>query len=114
MTLTGTVSTNGSYLPSGATVSVTINGSQQNTTIYYSTGDFSINYNTAGLTVSGSPYTATYASAADFGFNATSDASTTLTVNQLPVVLTGNMLYNGTATAPASFSRCRTLSAATA
>ena len=102
VTLTGTVSTNGSYLPSGTTVSVTINGSQQNTTISDLTGDFSINYNTAGLPASGSPYAVTYASAAAFGFNAATNTSTTLTVNQLPVVLTGTMVYSGTATAPAA------------
>jgi hypothetical protein len=102
VTLTGTVSTNGSYLPSGTIVSVTINGLQQNTTISDLTGEFSINYNTAGLPASGSPYAVTYASAAAFGFNAATDTSTTLKVNPLAVVLTGSRVYDGTTNASAS------------
>ena len=102
VTLTGTVSTNGTYPPSGTVITVTINGSPQTTTISDSTGDFSINYNTTGLPASGTPYTVTYSSAAAAGFNAATDTSTTLTVNPRPVVLTGTEAYNGTATAPAS------------
>ena len=89
VTLTGTVSTNGTYPASGTVITVTINGSPQTTTISDSTGDFSINYNTSGLPASATPYTVTYSSAAAAGFNAATNTSTTLTVNPLAVVLTG-------------------------
>ena len=101
VTLSGTVGTNSTYLPSGTTVSVTINGSQQNTTISDASGDFNLNY-TNLVPASGSAYTVTYASAAVTGFNAATNASTTLTVNPLAVVLTGTRAYDGTATAAAA------------
>src|ERR1035437_5028741 len=86
VTLAGTVSTNGAYPPSGTVVTVIINGSAQTTTVSDSTGDFTINYNTTGLPASATPYTVTYSSAAGGGFPAETNASTTLTVNPLPVV----------------------------
>ncbi len=102
LSLPGKVSVNGSYLPSGTVVTVTINGNAQQTTINDSTGDFSINYNTIGIPPSLTPYPITYASAAATKFLAATNASTTVTINPTPVVLSGYMLYNGTATALAS------------
>jgi hypothetical protein len=102
VTLTGTVSTNSSYLPSGTLVTVAVNGNAQTTTISDSTGDFSINYNVVGLPASGTPYAVTYKSAAASGFNAATNTGTTLTINPRPVVLTGMRAYDGTATAAAA------------
>jgi hypothetical protein len=84
VTLTGKVSTNGASPPGGTVVTVTINGSPQATTITDSTGDFSINYITTGLPASATPYPVSYSSAGGDGFNAGSDASTTLTVVATP------------------------------
>jgi uncharacterized protein (DUF2141 family) len=102
VTLAGTVSTNGAYPPSGTVVTVIINGSAQTTTVSDSTGDFTINYNTTGLPASATPYSVTYSSAANGGFPAATNASTTLTVNPLPVVLTGTRFYDGTTNAAAA------------
>jgi uncharacterized protein (DUF2141 family) len=102
VTLTGTVSTNGAYPPSGTAVTVIINGSAQTTTVSDSTGDFTINYNTTSVPASATPYTVTYSSAANGGFPAATNASTTLTVNPLPVVLTGTRFYDGTTNAAAA------------
>jgi hypothetical protein len=101
MTLSGIVSTNGTYPPSGTVITVTINGSAQQTTISGSTGNFSINYNTTGLPAS--TYTVTYSSAVAAGFNAASDTSSTLTVNKRPVVLTGTGVYNATTNAASAY-----------
>jgi autotransporter-associated beta strand protein len=101
ITLGGTVSATGPLYPaSGETITVTINGNAQTTTISDSTGDFSLTYtNTSTLPVSGSPYTITYSYAGDTSFNSASDSSTALTVNPLAVVLTGTRPYDGTANA---------------
>ncbi|HVU08557.1 MAG TPA: YDG domain-containing protein [Verrucomicrobiae bacterium] len=102
VTLTGILTTNGTYPPSGTVVAATINGNAQNTTTYDSTGDFTLNYNTTGLSASATPYTVTYLSAANGGFPAETNAATTLTINPLPVVLTGTRFYDETATATAA------------
>src|ERR1017187_8902264 len=47
--LTGRLGTNGAYPPSGTTITVTVNGTPQTTTLYDSTGDFTLNYNTGAL-----------------------------------------------------------------
>ena len=91
--LTGTVSSYGNYPPSGTVITVTINGNAQGTTISDSTGDFSINYNTAGLLPN--VYPVTYSCAAAGSFPGGTDTTTTLTVNPLPVVLNG-LSVNGT------------------
>ena len=91
--LTGAVSSYGNYAPSGTAVTVTINGNAQGTTISDSTGDFSINYNTAGLLPN--VYPVTYSCAAAGSFPGGTDTTTTLTVNSLPVVL-GDLSVNGT------------------
>src|ERR1019366_7354825 len=60
VTLGGTVSATGPVYPaSGRTITVSINGNAQTTTISDSTGDFSINYNPSGIIYSTSPYAIT-------------------------------------------------------
>ena len=84
--LTGKVSTNGASPASGTVITVTINGNAQTTTLSDSTGDFSINYNTTGLSASVTPYTVTYASPGGGGFNAATNANTTLTIVAQPQI----------------------------
>ena len=102
VSLSGEVSTNGSYLPSGTVVTVTVNGNAQQTTINDTTGDFSINFNTVGIPTSATPYPVTYTSTAASGFNAATNTGTTLTINPLPVILSGYVNYIGTTTVPAA------------
>jgi hypothetical protein len=102
VSLSGKVSTNGAYLPSGTAVTVTVDGNAQQTTISDSIGDFSLGYNTVGIPASATAYPVTYTSAAASGFNPATNTSTTMTINRLPVVLSGSMPYNGTTTVPAS------------
>jgi len=101
--LGGTVSASGPVYPaSGETISVTINSNAQTTTINDSTGDFSISYNLAGIPASGAPYVITYAYAGDSSLSAASSTSTTLTINQRPVILTGSRPFDGSNDAPAA------------
>ena len=95
VSLSGTVSTNGQYLPNGTTITVTVDGNAQQTSISGSVGDFNIGYSTVGIPASATPYTVTYTSAAASGFNPATNTSTTMTINQLPVVLTGSMVNDG-------------------
>ena len=48
----------------------------------------------------GSPYAITYSYSGDASFNAAGDSSTALTVNPLPLILSGAEPYSGSATAP--------------
>ncbi len=103
VTLGGTVSAPGPIYPaSGETVSVTINGNTQTTTINDSTGDFSINYNPSAIPASGAPYTISYAYAGNATLTPASNTGTSLSVNSLPVILTGTRPYNGTNDAAAA------------
>jgi hypothetical protein len=103
VTLSGTVSTNGLYLAQGTVVTVTINGNTQQTAIDDSTGDFSIDYDASTIPVSATPYPITFASApANRLLSATNSTSTTLTINPLPLVLTGYLVANNTAVVPAA------------
>ncbi len=103
ISLNGTVGATGPVYPAaGETISVAINGNAQNTTTSDSTGDFSINYNLAGVPASGAPYTITYSYAGDSTLTAASDTSTTLALNPLPAVLTGTRAFDGTNDAPAN------------
>ena len=80
--LTGTLSAPGpTYPSSGETVSVTINGSVQSTTLG-ANGVFSLTFPTAAIPPSGTPYTITYSYAGDTDFAPATDTSTTLTVTQ--------------------------------
>ncbi len=100
VTLSGTVSGAGPAYPAdGETITVTINGNAQTTVTSGGAGGFTINYNLSGLPVSGTPYTITYSYAGNADFSPASDTSTALTVNPLPVVLTGSRPFDGTTTA---------------
>ncbi|MBS0267332.1 MAG: VCBS repeat-containing protein, partial [Planctomycetes bacterium] len=65
--------------PAGETITVTINGNAQTTTLN-SSGNFSLNYDSHTLPASTTPYTITYAYAGDSNFTSASDTSKTLTV----------------------------------
>jgi len=102
VTLGGKISVGSAYPNSGETITITINGNAQNTTINDSTGDFSINYNPSTIPYSALAYTITYLYGGDASFNSASDATTTLSVNKLSVQLTGTRAYDGTTTAAAA------------
>ena len=82
VTLTGTVSAAGAYPATGETITVTINGNAQTTTVNDSTGDFSIKYNPSSLPAIGTAYAITYSYAGDGALNPATNASSTLTVNK--------------------------------
>jgi hypothetical protein len=82
ITLSGTLgATGGLYPAQGETITVTIDGQAQTTTINDGTGDFSFTYNPSTIPVSGTPYTITYSYAGDASLNLAANNSTTLTVN---------------------------------
>ncbi len=82
VTLSGTVSAPGPIYPAdGETVNVTINGSTQPATISGGAGGFSVNFPTATIPLSATPYTITYAYAGDANLTAAANnTSTTLRV----------------------------------
>ncbi len=83
--LGGTLSVNGPiYEAMGETITVTINGNAQTTTID-DTGTFSISFNPSTIPASATPYVITYSYGGDGSFSACSDSSTTLTVNNAPI-----------------------------
>ena len=91
--LSGKVSASGPVYPaSGETITVTINGNAQTTTINNATGDFSINYNPSTIPASGTLYTITYSYAGDASLNGANNTSTTLTIGKagLFALLTGD------------------------
>ena len=103
ITLGGTLSAPGPLYPAmGETISVTINGNLQTTTVNDATGDFSLTYNPSSLPASASPYAISYGYAGSAMLQPASDNSTTLTVNTRPVVMTGTRAYNGTNDAAAA------------
>ncbi len=103
VTLSGTLSATGPVYPvMGETITVTVNGNAQTTTINDATGDFSISYNPGTAPVSGSPYTITYSYAGDTALNSATDTSTSLALTQRVATLGGSRLYDGTATADSS------------
>ncbi|MGA3266195.1 MAG: glycoside hydrolase family 9 protein [Verrucomicrobiota bacterium] len=102
--LTGTVGTSSNSLPSGTSVSASVDGITQSGGVYDSSGDFSISYDAVGIPASVTPYTVAYTSAIATGFDSATNTSTTMTVNPLPVVLSGYLAYSSTntTTVPAS------------
>jgi fibronectin-binding autotransporter adhesin len=103
ITLAGQVSGPGPVYPAmGETVTAAINANAQNTTISDSNGDFSFTYNPSTIPASGTPYVISYSYGGDSSLSAATNTSTTLTVNQRPVALTGTRQYDGTATAAAA------------
>ncbi len=118
ITIAGTVSATGPIYPAnGETVTVTINGDPQNTTVNDSTGDFSFSFNPSAIPASGTAYTITYSYAGNALLNPSTNTQTTLTVTQaIPMItwtnpvpitygsaLTSNQL-NATANVPGSFA----------
>jgi len=85
LTVSGTL-TDGSQVPQGETVAVTLNGVQQSA-IINSAGAFSTTFDTSSLAVSGSPYTISYAYTSDGTF-ASASATSTLTVTQATPTIT--------------------------
>jgi len=109
ITLAGKVSAAGGVYPSsGETVTVTINGNPQATTINDATGDFSFSYNPSSIPYSASAYTITYSYAGDANLNAAPNhTSTTLTVNKATLTVTAtaaNKVFNDTTTAAVTLS----------
>ncbi|MGD0744398.1 MAG: glycoside hydrolase family 9 protein [Verrucomicrobiota bacterium] len=96
--LTGTVGTTTNFLPNGTAVTASVDGIAQSGGVYDSTGDFSISYDAVGIPASVTPYTVTYMSGIAPGFNSATNTSTTMTVNPLPVVLSGLAMYSSTTT----------------
>ena len=88
LTLSGNVNAGSAYPANGETITVTINGHPQTTTINDSTGDFSLTYNTATIPYSATPYTITYAYAGDSSLNAANNTATSLTVNKAALTVT--------------------------
>jgi len=88
VTLSGTVSAAGSVYPAnGETVGVTINGVTQNATIAGGVGGFSINFTSATIPSSGTPYTITYSYAGGGNLKAAvNNTSTALTVNSATAI----------------------------
>jgi hypothetical protein len=100
ITLAGTVSAVGPVFPaSGESVSATINGATQTSTIG-ANGTFSITFPTANIPASATPYTITYSYAGDANLSSATNTSTTLTVNAVvgSVTLTITEMGTGTGT----------------
>jgi len=76
----GVIGNGTQFAPSGETVSITINGVTQTATIG-SNGTFSLQFPTAAIPASTTPYPITYSYAGDSLLSAATDSSTTLTVN---------------------------------
>ena len=87
VTITGTLA-DGSLVPRGETIAVTVNGIRQSATIN-SNGSFSTIFNTSSLPVSGSPYTVSCTYTSDGNFTA-ANAMPTLTVTQATPTITWN------------------------
>lgn len=85
--LSGTLSTNGVYVPQHARVHVQIAEVDPLVQITDDTGDFSVNYPTATLGVSGSPYTIIYTYNGDRNFNAASGSTTVTVLPATPVIV---------------------------
>lgn len=81
---------NGVYPNNGETVTVTIDGNAQNTTVDDSTGDFTLNYDLDSIPASTTPYTITYSYIGNpgLGIGPATDTSTTVTVNKTPLDIT--------------------------
>src|SRR5208337_1747906 len=86
ITLSGTLSANGAYPARGETITVTIDGNAQTTTVNDVTGDFSFNYNPSTVPVSGTYYAIVYSYAGDGALNAADNILTKLTVTNPPPV----------------------------
>ena len=105
VTLAGKISVSSptAYPTNGETITVTINGNAQTTTVNDATGDFSLTYNTGTIPYSASPYTITYFYAGSLMLGPGTNTSTTLTVNKKVLTVTGaavtSKTYDGTTAA---------------
>ncbi len=91
VTLGGTLSAPGPLYPAnGATITVSINGNSQTTTINDNTGDFSISYNPSTIPANGTAYAITYSYGGAGPLNSATDSSTALTVNTAALGITAN------------------------
>jgi uncharacterized repeat protein (TIGR01451 family) len=80
VTLGGVIGNGTQFAPSGEKVSITINGVTQQATVG-SNGVFSLQFPTAGIPGSTTPYPVTYSYAGDSLLSTATDSSTTLAVN---------------------------------
>ena len=99
LTLNGTLA-DGSLIPTGEIVTILLDGQQQMPKIGEN-GSFSATFDTAGLTVTGSPYSISYQYPSDGKFNSAS-ANGSLTVTKAfvtPVITASAKVYDGTLTA---------------
>ena len=85
VTLSGTVSAGTLFPANGETVSVIINATTNPATISGGAGGFSVNFPTATILPSLTPYTITYAYGGSATLKTSSDATTALTVNGVKV-----------------------------
>ncbi|MFI5111145.1 MAG: hypothetical protein ACHP78_20170, partial [Terriglobales bacterium] len=95
ITVGGTIGSGTTLPASGETVSITINGATQTATIG-SNGAFSGSFPTATIPASVTPYAITYTYAGDAILSAVTDTSTTLTVNNAPVLVPLSVSLIGT------------------
>jgi uncharacterized repeat protein (TIGR01451 family) len=79
VTLGGVIGNGTQFAPSGETVSISINGAKLSATVG-SNGVFSLQFPTAGIPASTTPYPITYSYAGDSLLSKATDSSTTLTV----------------------------------
>lgn len=81
VTLAGKLSAPGPFYPAiGESITISVNGNAQNTTISDSTGDFSLNYNLSSLPESATSYPIIYSYGGDASLGTATNGSTTLTV----------------------------------
>jgi len=80
VTLGGVIGNGTQFAPSGETVSISINGVKLAATVG-SNGVFSLQFPTAGIPVSATPYPITYSYAGNSLLSSATDSSTTLTVS---------------------------------
>jgi hypothetical protein len=89
ITLAGKLSATGPIYPAkGESITVTINGNAQSTTIDDATGDFSLNYNPSTIPASRTPYIIMYSYAGDTLLSSATNTGTTLTVSLVTVTWT--------------------------
>ncbi len=82
------------YPAQGETISVTINGNTQTTTIDDSTGDFAINFTLPVLPASSNSLPISYSYAGDSGFSSASNGATSLKIVPAPVTVISGLAAN--------------------
>jgi hypothetical protein len=97
ISLSGTVASSGSVIPTG-TVTVSVNGHSSMPVTLDQHGNFSLTFDTSSIPASARQYAITYTYSGDQVFNPVVDASTTLTINKDP---SGFIGINASQTVPA-------------